>query len=103
MGNLRYRKICARPFAAARLKNLLSLLGAGERPACGRIGSHHHRRIILPMWFIDGPAISEVIAAGLRPKPIPLEERLRLDNPLEGARPAAERLQEQLDALPTSR
>ncbi len=52
------------------------------------------------MWFLDGRAVSSVRAAAKRPKPIPYEEWLKLDNPLEGAGPAAERLRELL-GLPT--
>ncbi len=50
------------------------------------------------MWFFDGRAVTDVIAAGQRPKPIPFEEWVRLDNPLDGAGPAADRLREQLAA-----
>ncbi len=48
------------------------------------------------MWFLDGCAASDVIAAG-RLEPIPYEEWLKLDNQLEGAGPTAERLWEQLE------
>ncbi len=48
------------------------------------------------MWFLDGRAVSDVIAAG-RLEPIPYEEWLRLDNPLDGAGPAAERLRELIE------
>ncbi len=46
------------------------------------------------MWFLDGRAVSDVIAAG-RLEPIPYEKWLKLDNPQEGAGPAVERLREQ--------
>ena len=47
------------------------------------------------MWFLDGRAVTDVIAAG-RLEPIPYEEWLRLDSPLDGAGLAAEQLRETL-------
>ncbi len=49
------------------------------------------------MVFLDGRAVTSVIAAAKRSKPMPLEEWLRLDNSLNGAGPAADRLLEQLE------
>ncbi len=51
-----------------------------------------------PMWFLDGLAVTSVIAATKRPEPMPLKEWLELDNPLDGAGPAAEKLRTQLEA-----
>ncbi len=49
------------------------------------------------MVFLDGRAVTSVIAVTKRPKPMPFEEWLRLDNPLESAGPAADRLREQVE------
>lgn len=48
------------------------------------------------MWFLNERAVTSVIATTKRPETIPYKEWLKLDNPLEGAGPATDRLREQL-------